>query len=86
MNRGHVHAGPNGYVLEHRMVMSDLLGRPLARNENVHHINGNRADNRVENLELWISSQPTGQRPGDLVTWAREILDTYAEDVDSGLL
>ncbi len=41
-----------GYILEHRYLMARRVGRPLERNELVHHLNGIRSDNRLENLEL----------------------------------
>jgi hypothetical protein len=66
-------------IAEHRQVMEEVLGRSLEPFENnVHHRNGRRADNRPENLEVWIVPQPCGQRPEDLVDW---VLDHYLDIV-----
>jgi hypothetical protein len=64
-------------ILEHRWVVERRIGRRLLSHEEVHHINGVRDDNRDENLELWSTSQPAGQRVEDKVAWAKELLALY---------
>ena len=76
----HPFATKQGMVLQHRLVMEQMIGRYLERRENVHHKNGNRKDNRPENLELWNITQPAGQRPEDKVAYALEILELYAPE------
>lgn len=84
--KGHGHVDKAGYrrfklngvsIAEHRLVMQTHIGRKLLPHENVHHKNGDRLDNRIENLELWSTFQPYGQRVKDKISWAKEILNQY---------
>lgn len=67
----------NGYVHEHRLVIEEYLGRNLDRSEVVHHIDGNKQNNRIENLELFacnadhLRSTLSGSRPN----WTPEGFD-----------
>lgn len=63
---GNPGAYKTGWMLEHRYVMEEFLGRALNDDEHVHHKNGDRSDNRLENLELWSGKKdPPGQRQID---------------------
>lgn len=73
----HSNSNSRGYIMEHRLVYEDHYFIKLRKSEYIHHKNGIRDDNRIENLELWTSNQPAGQRPSDLVKWAKNILKKY---------
>ncbi len=77
IKKDHPNANRSGSMFEHVFVMSESINRPLKKGETVHHKNGIRDDNRIENLELWHRCQPPGQRLDDKLKWCKEFLEEY---------
>lgn len=79
-------SGVRRLVFQHRELMEGILGRPLHRWENIHHKNGQRSDNRSENLELWVKKQPPGKRHEDLIAWMIDYLSAAGYTIQGPVL
>jgi hypothetical protein len=84
---GQRHLVPDGRraEFEHRLVMAQVLGRPLRGDEVVHHRDGDRLNNDPSNLELWSTAQPKGQRVDDKLEFAYELLRRYDKEAAGAL-
>jgi hypothetical protein len=66
-------------VRVHRHLYEQHYGIKLLPHQNIHHINGDRTDNRIENLELWDTSQPSGQRVEDKIKYYFDLVKQYKD-------
>ena len=72
--KNHPTAQQNGYILEHRFIAEQLLGRCLRKGENVHHKNGNKANNQPSNLLIFSTNKDHSDYGGKLIHFAQRIL------------
>jgi hypothetical protein len=72
--------GQNRGKLEHRLVWEKYYNVKLKPHQNIHHINGDKLDNRIENLELWDTSQPKGQRVEDKINYYYSLVKEYKDN------
>lgn len=79
----HANSDRNGYVLEHIYVMSQNLQRPIKKGETIHHKNGIRDSNNMENLELWTHTHPYGQRVVDMYEFCLKYIEDYKDIYNS---
>ncbi len=78
---GHPCADKNGRVQASHLVIYEATSRLIKKGETVHHINGETLDNRLENLEIWASGHPHGQRVEDKIKWCIDFLNEYGYDI-----
>jgi hypothetical protein len=81
ISHGHPNCRRDGSMFEHVYIMSQHIGRRLIKGETIHHRNGIRDDNRIENLEIWHRAQPPGQRLDEKIEWCKKFLAIYGYDV-----
>ena len=64
-NKDHHRSRKNGYVFEHILIAEKMLSREIKINEHVHHINKNKLDNRVKNLQVMTHGEHTKEHSKD---------------------